>query len=160
MNLMSISSPLKYRSKIMKTKAVMLGSQFVVEHKVYVPRGAVNTSFFNVYKITSESDSYYQVEPVPLVELQFIRNHLAKARGEAEWSFDFLYNADVDNTWVALGITDADKYLRDNAQIFIGIIQTREEDYKKKMEVRKQLMADRRAKKKEEVEAKQKLVVA
>ena len=149
MNLTSTRSPLKYRSKISKAKAVMLGSMFVVEHKVYVPRGAVNTSFFNVYKILSETEAFYQVESIPLVELQFIRNHLAKARGESEWAFDFLYNADSDNTWVALGITDADKYLRDNAQVFINIIQNREEDYKKKMEARVALMAERRAQKKE-----------
>lgn len=158
MNLTTTRSPLKYRSKISKSKAVMLGNQFVIEHKVYVPRGAVNTSFFNVYKIVSETEAFYQVEPVPLVELQYIRNHLAKARGENEWSFDFLYNADEDKTWVALGITDADKYLRDNAQVFIGIIQNREQDYIKKMEARKVLMAERQAKKKEEVA--KKLVVA
>ena len=148
---------LKHRSKIKKINANLLGGGFLVEHKVYVPRGQVNTSFFNVYKIVSETDSFFQTEPVPLVEMQIIRNHLAKARGEAEWSFDFLYNADADNTWVALGVTDPDKFLRDQSEKFIKIIQNREEDYKKKLENRKELMA---ARKKLREEAKTKLETA
>lgn len=141
-------SPLKHRSKIKKTNAQVLGGGFIVEHKVYVPRGQVNTSFFNVYRITSETDSFYQVEPIPLVEMQIVRNHLAKARGEQEWSFDFLYNADQSKAWMVLGITDPDEFMRENTKVFINIIKTREEDYKKKIENRKELMAAKRAEKK------------
>ncbi len=137
-------SPLKHRSKIKKTNAQVLGGGFIVEHKVYVPRGQVNTSFFNVYRISGETDSFYQVEPVPLVEMQVIRNHLARARGEEEWSFDFLYNADQSKTWTILGITDPDEFMRENTKIFINIIKTREDDYKKKIEARMQLMAAKR----------------
>ena len=140
---------LKHRSKIKKANANLLGGGFLVEHKVYVPRGQVNTSFFNVYKILGETESFYQTEVVPLVEMQIVRNHLAKARGEAEWSFDFLYNADADNSWVALGVTDPDAFLRSNTEIFIKIIQNREDDYTKKMANRKELMAERKRLKEE-----------
>lgn len=140
---------LKHRSKIKKANAQLLSDGFLVEHKVYVPRGQVNTSFFNVYKIIGETDSFFQTEVVPLVEMQIVRNHLAKARGEAEWSFDFLYNADEDNTWIALGVTDPDAFMRSHTETFIKIIQTREEDYAKKMENRKQLMAERKRLKEE-----------
>jgi len=143
---------LKHRSKIKKINANLLGGGFLVEHKVYVPRGQVNTSFFNVYRIIGETEWFYQTEVVPLVEMQIVRNHLAKARGEAEWSFDFLYNADADNTWVALGVTDPDAFLRGHTETFIKIIQNREEDYTKKMANRKELMAARK-KLKEEAKA-------
>ena len=135
---------LKHRSRIKKATARTLSDGYIVEHKVYVPRGQVNTSFFNVYRVTGETDSFYITEPIPLVELQIVRNHLAKARGEEEWSFDFLYNADQDKVWVALGITDPDSWLRQYTESFIKIIQTREEDYKLKMENRTKLMAERR----------------
>ena len=135
---------LKHKSKIKKSTARLLCSGYLVEWKVYVPRGQVNTSFFNVYKVISESDCFYMTETVPLVEMQIVRNHLAKARGETEWSFDFLYNADQDKVWVALGITDPDSWLRQYTESFIKIIQTREEDYKLKMENRTKLMAERR----------------
>jgi len=134
---------LKYRSKIKKQNAQTLGAGFVVEHKVYVPRGQVNTSFFNVYKISGETSQYYLVEPIPLVEMQIVRNHLAKQRGEDEWSFDFLYNADQSKAWIAFGITDPDNFLRENTKLFVNIIKNREEDYKQKMENRKKLMAKR-----------------
>lgn len=139
---------LKHRSKIRKVNAQVLGGGFIVEHKVYVPRGQVNTSFFNVYKISGETDVYFQVEPVPLVEMQIVRNHLAKARGEEEWSFDFLYNASQEKAWIIQGITDPDAFLRENTKIFIDIIKTREEDYKAKMEKRKELLAAKREEKK------------
>ena len=135
---------LKHKSKIKKVTARILSEGYIVEHKVYVPRGQVNTSFFNVFKVTGETDNFYLTESVPLVELQIVRNHLAKARGEQEWSFDFLYNADGDRVWIALGITDPDSWLRQYTQVFINIIQNREEDYKKKMENRKVMMAERR----------------
>ena len=138
---------LKYRTKIKKENAHTLGKGFVVEHKVYVPRGQVNTSFFNVYKISGETEKFIQVEPVPLVEMQIIRNHLAKLRGEDEWSFDFLYNADQSKAWIALGITDPDEFLRENTKTFVDIIKHREDDYKKKIENRKALLAENRAKK-------------
>jgi hypothetical protein len=145
---------LKHRSKIKRSKAQLLGGQFIVEYKVYVPRGSVNTSFFNVYKIVKETESYFFTDGVPLVEMQMVRNHHAKARGEEEWSFDFLYNADDDPTWVALGITDPNQFLRSNSEVFVGLIQKREDDYKAKIENRKKLLAEKRAKKKleEEVE--------
>lgn len=138
---------LKHRSKIKKEKAQLLGSDFLVEFKVYVPRGQVNTAFFNVYKVTSETNSFLHTDGVPLVEMQVIRNHLAKARGESEWSFDFLYNADNDQTWLALGITDPDDFLRGHSERFISIIRNREDTYKAKIENRKKLLAEKKAKK-------------
>lgn len=142
---------LKHRSKIKKANAQTLGDQFIVEYKVYVPRGQVNTAFFNIYKIVGETESFYKTESVPLVEMQIIRNHLAKARGEDEWTFDFLYNADDDNTWIAFGITDPSKWLRDHSDRFINIIKHREDDYKKKMEARKEKL---RLKREEKAKAK------
>ena len=134
---------LKHRSKIRKDRAQVLGSGYIVEYQVYVPRGQVNTSFFNIFKIENETDAFYKVESVPVLELQIVRNHLAKARGENEWSFDFLYNADADRTCLALGMTDPNQLVREYTERFIKIIQTREEDYKAKMEKRKELMAQR-----------------
>lgn len=139
---------LKHRSKIKKVNAQLLNDGLVVEHKIYVPRGQVNTSFFHIYKIEGETEAYYKVEPVPLVELQITRNHLAKKRGEAEWSYETLYNADADSTWVALGALDPDALIREYTTSFIKLIQTREEDFQKKMEARKELMAARQAEKK------------
>ena len=148
---MQAKGVLKHRSKIKKASAQVLGGNLIVEYKVYVPRGLVNTSFFNIYRISGETDSFFQVEPVPIVELQIVRNHLAKAKGESEWSFDFLYSADEDNTWIALGALDKDTLIRNHAETFIKIIQNREDDFKKKIEARKQLMAERRVKQKQEV---------
>ena len=141
---------LKHRSKIKKTNAQLLGGLFIVEYKVYMPRGSVNTSFFNLYRIVKETDSYYYTEGVPLVEIQTVRNHLAKARGEEEWSFDFLYNADDDPTWLALGITDPNEFLRQNSEKFINLIQKREDDFEQKIENRKKLLAEKRSKKVQE----------
>jgi hypothetical protein len=138
---------LKHKTRVKKQNARLLGTNYIVECKVYVPRGQVNTSFFNILKIVSQTDSFYLTESVPLIELQIVRNHLAKARGESEWSFEFLYNADQDKVWLALGITDPDQWMREYTELFIKIIQKREDDYKTKMENRKKLMAERRKQK-------------
>lgn len=137
---------LKHRSRIKKQNAKMLGSELIVEYKIYIPRGQVNTSFFNVYKIIAETDSFFIVEPVPLIELQIVRNHLAKKRGENEWEFEFVYNASEERTWIAHGIFDPNQIVKAHTESFIKLIQTREEDYQKKIEARKEKMKLKKAK--------------
>lgn len=139
---------LKHRSRIKKQNAKMLGSELVVEYKIYIPRGQVNTSFFNVYKLIGETDNFLIVEPVPLIELQIVRNHLAKKRGENEWEFEFMYNASEDRNWVAHGMFDPNEIVKRHTESFIKVIQTREEDYQKKVEARKEKMKAKREEKK------------
>ena len=140
---------LKYRSKIKKDKAYSLGSKYVAEWKIYVPRGRVNAAYFNIYLTTGETDQFILTQPIPVVELQIVRNHLAKQKGEAEWEVEWLYNAgSVD--WLALGLTDPEKIVRDNTDRFISLVQGREDEFAKKMEEAKlRRAASKEAKKKE-----------
>jgi len=140
---------LKYRSKIKKDKAYNLGSKYVAEWKIYVPRGRVNAAYFNIYLTTGETDQFILTQPIPVVELQIVRNHLAKQKGEAEWEVEWLYNAgSVD--WLALGLTDPEKIVRDNTDRFISLVQGREDEFAKKMEEAKlRRAASKEAKKKE-----------
>lgn len=140
---------LKYRSKIKKDKAYNLGSKYVAEWKIYVPRGRVNAAYFNIYLTTGETDQFILTQPIPVVELQIVRNHLAKQKGEAEWEVEWLYNAgSID--WLALGLTDPEKIVRDNTDKFISLVQGREDEFAKKMEEAKlRRAASKEAKKKE-----------
>ena len=142
---------LKYRSKIKKDKAYNLGSKYVAEWKIYVPRGRVNAAYFNIYLTTGETDQFILTQPIPVVELQIVRNHLAKQKGEAEWEVEWLYNAgSVD--WLALGLTDPEKIVRDNTDRFISLVQGREDEFAKKMEEAKVRRAAAKEAKKKELE--------
>lgn len=143
---------LKKRSKIKKSNAYVLGGGYVAEWKIYVPRGSVNAAYFNIYCVEAETESFYKTNARPVVELQIVRNHLAKARGEEEWEVDWLYNGD-NTDWVALGLTDPQEIVRSSTEKFIALAVRREEEFKAKQEEAKEKRkVTREARKKAEQE--------
>lgn len=148
---------LKYRSKIKKDKAYSLGSRYVAEWQIYVPRGRVNAAYFNIYLTTGETEQFILTQPIPVVELQIVRNHLAKQKGEAEWEVEWLYNAgSID--WLALGLTDPNEVVRSYTDKFITLVQGREDEFAKKMEEAKTKRAAARELKKKEKEEAQRVI--